>query len=396
MQPVQPDQRFEILDVLRGFALFGVMIANMYYHSGLFFSGEIPGDVAAHKQIMWWVYFITEGKFYSIFSLLFGVGFAIQMERASKSDAKFNPLYRRRLGILLLFGLLHAVLLFVGDILGLYALLGFVLLLFSKASTKSIVRWAFILPLLPIIQYAVMAFITYWSGGPHTASGPPEMFKAIADTYKNGSFADGMVTSFFGYIFGRFGDILFTGRVFRVFALFLLGFWVTRKGLFKNVAEHKPLLKQVMIICFMTGIPLNIYFATIINDPAYYNLEWRGIISPLVYAYGVPCLGIAYAIGITLLYQKDSWKKVLNVFAPVGRTALTIYITQSLIMTFIFHGWGLGYFGEFNATVYIPMGFALYIIQVIISNVWLKYFRYGPLEWLWRSLTYKKVQKITY
>jgi len=395
MQPIQPNQRYGILDVLRGFALLGVMIANMYYHAGIFFSGEVPGDKESHDLVMWWVYFITEGKFYSIFSLLFGIGFAIQINRAKQSGTNFKPIYRRRLGILLLLGILHAFLLFIGDILGLYALLGFILLLFINASDKQLIRWAFILPLLPIIQHLVMTILAQQSGATEAPSGPPAIFIEIYNTYKNGSFADGIPISIGGYIFGRFGDILFTGREFRVFAMFLLGFWVTRRGLFMQIEHYKPLLKKVMWVSFAIGIPLNLIYATIIKNPSYYDLEWSGMLNPLVYAYGVPALGIAYAIGIALLYQHTFWQKILNVFAPVGRTALTIYLTQSLIMTFVFHGWGLGYLGELNATQYVPMGFALYIFQIFASHIWLRYFKYGPFEWLWRSLTYGKIQKIT-
>ena len=390
MQPVQPNQRYGILDVLRGFALLGVMIANMYYHAGLFFAGEVPGNKEAHDLTMWWVHFITEGKFYSIFSLLFGIGFAIQIERAAKSGTAFKSVYRRRLGILLLFGFLHASLLFLGDILGLYALLGFVLLLFIKVPDKTLIRWAFILPLIPIIQHLILIYFAQAEANDTASSGPSEMFLTIAETYKNESFADDIPTNFFGYIFGRFPDIFFTGREFRVFALFLLGFWVTRKGLFRQVEKYRPMLMRTMIIAFAVGIPLNIIYATIINDPSYYNLAWSGIANPIVYAYGVPALGIGFAIGITLLYQNKSWQKILNVFAPVGRTALTIYLMQSLIMTFVFHGWGLGYFAELNATQFVPLGFGLYALQVMISHLWLQFFKYGPFEWVWRTLTYGK------
>lgn len=162
MKPTPPNERHAILDVLRGFALCGVMIANMATHSGYWFLTEesqaaLPlseaGDI-----LLWFVHFITDGKFYSIFSLLFGIGFGLQLQRAMDRVDKFGGLFSRRLAILFLFGLLHAILFYVGDILTVYALLGFVLLFFRNTSPKNLLRWALVLLILPVIQYAILWF----------------------------------------------------------------------------------------------------------------------------------------------------------------------------------------------------------------------------------------------
>jgi len=395
LQPTQSNERYEVLDVLRGFALLGVMIANMAYHSGYWFISPEKQQSLSFSElgegILWVIHFITEGKFYSIFSLLFGIGFALQMQRAMQREAPFIGRFSRRLLILLLFGFLHAVFLFVGDILVAYALLGFVLILFRKAGNKVLLWSIFILPIIPVVQYAIAWFAAQGSSAEGEISGR-EMFEQIVLTYQTGSFLDISITNFFGFIFGRFPDLLFTGRFFKVFAMFLLGFYVAKNRWFAEIGQREQQLKKIMIWCAGIGIPCNLVIAQMMLTDAYYTMAPMGIIEPIVYAFGVPALGMCYACAIALAYHHKRFQSIFSALAPLGRMALTNYLMQSLIGCIIFKSYGFGLFGMVSPLFFTLIGISILIVQIIYSNWWLSRYRYGPAEWLWRSMTYGKVQ----
>ncbi|MEM8765088.1 MAG: DUF418 domain-containing protein [Bacteroidota bacterium] len=395
MQPTPSNERFQILDVLRGFALLGVMIANMAYHSGYWFlSPEKQQSLPFYEvgeAILWGIHFITEGKFYSIFSLLFGIGFGLQIQRAMEKGTPFVGRFSRRLFILLLFGFLHAVLLFVGDILATYALLGFILILFRKSSDKTLLSLVFIFPLIPLVQYSIKWFAAQQTGIPGELAGS-EMFEQIVLTYQTGSFMEISATNFFGYVFGRFPDLIFTGRFFKVLAMFLLGYYVAKNRWFAEIPKRKHQLKKIMLWCAAIGIPCNLVMAYMMTTDAYYTMAPSGIIEPLVYAFGVPALGMCYACGIALAYQKPRYVGLLNHLAPLGRMALTNYLMQSLICCLIFKGYGLGLFGSMGPVFFTLIGLGILVFQILFSQWWLTQYQYGPAEWLWRSLTYRKKQ----
>ncbi|SMG39617.1 uncharacterized protein SAMN05661096_02648 [Marivirga sericea] len=395
MQPTQPNERFEILDVLRGFALCGVLIANMAYHSGYWFL--LPDKQAAlqfstaGEGLLWFIHFFSDGKFYSIFSILFGIGFAMQMQRSMDKNEPFMGRYSRRLLILLLFGLLHAFLFFVGDILSMYALTGFLLLLFRNQSGKFLLRTAVILLCLPVLQYAFV----WWNaqGAPPIANAADlAFFEQITLTYQTGNFADILFNNIGGTLFGRYPDLIFTGRFFKVLAMFLLGFYIFKTKLFQSREDRRGLYKRILLWTAIIGIPSNIVLAQMMSTEAYYNLDPSGIIQPLVYAFGVPALGIFYAVGVLLLYQKSQYKATLSFFAPYGRMALTNYLMQSVLSCFVFMSYGFGLFGAVGPILFTIIGLSIMIVQFIFSHWWLSKFKYGPAEWLWRSLTYKKWQ----
>ncbi|MBA2500029.1 MAG: DUF418 domain-containing protein [Chitinophagaceae bacterium] len=398
MQPTTVSERFAILDVLRGFALLGVLLANMATHSGYFFLSDTQqqaiSTAEADSVIVWILHFLVEGKFYSLFSLLFGIGFALQMKRSTTLQANFSGRYSRRLFILFLMGLLHAVLFYVGDILTVYAITGLFLLLFRKASDKTLLRSAVIFMVLPIIQYGVFWGAALLSNAPPPPPDPtaPRFFDQLILQYQTGSFVDIIQNNIGGLIFGRYPDLFFTGRFFRVLAMFLLGFYVTRKMIFANISANRLFLRKVMVWGAVIGIPCNLALAMIMETNAYYGMEPLGIIQPLVYAFGVPALSLFYAAGICLMYQNKSSNKVLNIFSPVGRMALTNYLMQSVICCFIFMNYGFGWFAKVGPVYLMLIGIGIYLFQVLFSHWWLGRFRFGPIEWLWRSATYWKWQ----
>jgi len=395
-QPTSIAERHSLLDILRGFALLGVLLANMVSHSGYFFLSkegmEALGTARIDHITEWIEHFLIDGKFYSIFSMLFGIGFALQMNRSSTRTVTFPSRFRRRLVIMFIFGLLHAVLLYVGDILTVYALTGFVLILFRNSSDKVLLKSAFILMLLPIIQYAILLGINLLNPAEPVVEQGPRFFDEVIKVYQTGNFLEIIQMNAGGLVLGRYPDLLFTGRFFRVLAMFLIGFYVARHMIYVNIAANRPLIRRVMVWGAIVGIPCNIVLAMMMTTEAYYNLEPLGIVQPLVYAFGVPALALCYAAAFALLFENPTWKNRLMIFAPVGQLALTNYLMQSIICASIFMSYGFALTAQVGPAKLVLIALAIYIFQVIFSHVWVKYYRFGPMEWLWRSLTYKKWQ----
>lgn len=402
MQPISSTERYQLLDVLRGFALLGVLLANMPTHSGYFFlsdqSKAALGTLSTDHVVEWMEHFLIDGKFYSLFSLLFGIGFALQMQRASVSGNKFLPRYFRRLLVMFILGLLHAVLLYVGDILTVYAITALFLILFRNTSDKLVLRTAWILMLLPVVQYAVMLGV-HLSQPPAPSlpavPGAPDLFEQLSTVYRTGSFPEIVKLNVEGLIMGRYPDLIFTGRFFRVLAMFLIGFYIARHMIYARVVENKRIIEKTMLWGAIIGIPCNIILAVLMSTGAYYNLEPLGIIQPLVYAFGVPALCLFYTSAVALLFQKPLYKKWLLFFAPVGQMALTNYLMQSLICVFIFMSYGLALEATIGPARLAVIALVIYLFQILFSSIWLRFFRFGPMEWLWRSLTYLKWQPFT-
>ncbi len=394
MKPTQINERYSILDVLRGFALCGVMIANMNSHSGYFMlpteaQAAMP-HAAADNIVMWFVKFFTDGKFYSIFSLLFGIGFGLQMKRAMDKGEKFGGLFRRRLWFLLLFGILHGVLFYVGDILAAYAILGFALLLFSNVSNKNLVRWSVFFLVLPVFQYLISWVPAQFSTPPPPSGGMP--FEMIVNAYRSPSLLDDIMMNTGGLVMARYPEFLFTGQIFKVFAMFLLGYFVARKEFFVNLPAHNALFRKMVIWGALIGIPANIVLAQMYTTNLMAMRAPLGIVQPLAYLLGVPALAFFYTGSIALLYQKSTWKSILNIFAPFGRMALTNYLMQSVIASLIFTSNGLELYAATEPVYFVSIGFGILLFQIPFSAWWLNRFRYGPMEWAWRSLTYRKRQ----
>ncbi|RYY10563.1 MAG: DUF418 domain-containing protein [Chitinophagaceae bacterium] len=398
LQPTAPGERHHLLDVLRGFALLGVLLANMPSHSGYFFLSETSkqafNTAGTDHIVEWFEHFLIDGKFYSLFSMLFGIGFALQMKRAAGIGKNFTSKFRRRLLIMFIFGLVHAILLYVGDILTVYAITGLLLILFRNANDKTLLRAAVVITILPIIQYAIFWGINLSNPRAAVPPSPEEnaFFDQLIRTYQEGSFVEIITNNLGGLIVGRYPDLLFTGRFFRVLAMFLVGLYVSKNMLYANVSANRVLIRRVMIWGAAIGIPCNIVLANMMTTNAYYDMAPSGIIQPLVYAFGVPALSLFYAAAIALLYQSDAWKRLLNIFRPVGQLALTNYIMQSVICVFIFMSYGFGLIGKIGPTFLTLIGLSIYIFQLAFSHAWLRWFRFGPMEWLWRSLTYLKWQ----
>jgi uncharacterized protein len=396
--PVGAGERSALLDSLRGWALFGILIANMVVFTGFIFlpdevRGQLPlaeFDDVVELLVEW----LVVGKFYALFSLLFGIGFAIQIGRLEQRGEGAGR-YLRRLGILFLIGLAHLLLLWIGDILALYALMGGFLLLFRRLGDRALLWAAAGLWAVPILWSAAIhftgfaphdpifgaAFAALAAGGFDLSRGPIGLYQS-ADILMH-------LKAHPAEMLIRIADLLYQMRFTKVLGMFMIGLWVGRQAIHLQPAAHLLLLRRVARIGIGLGLPLSLVKAVLFmwpNDsPA---IQFAG---EVFYCLGTPTLALGYAAGFTLLWL-GARRHLVESAAPAGRMALTNYLMQTVLQSAIFYGWGLGLIGRLGLLIIVPLSIALFALQIAYSRWWLARFRFGPVEWLWRSATYGKAQ----
>ena len=210
---------------------------------------------------------------------------------------------------------------------------------------------------------------------------------------KNASWWDVLKGNISGFFY-RYGYLFFVSRVPKVLGVFLIGYALGRSDFYKNIGQHKKTVYIIIAAGLLIGLPANYYLARYMTYfmGDYWQLKTKGLYQTIAYAAGVVPLALAYVGLFMLSFQTVAGKKILSVLAPVGKMAFSNYIMHSLIGNFVFLGAGLGYMRQVGPVYYTLFGVAVFIIQIILSTIWLKYFNYGPVEWLWRSATYKKWQ----
>ncbi|HJQ10834.1 MAG TPA: DUF418 domain-containing protein [Gemmatimonadaceae bacterium] len=381
-------ERVAALDVLRGIAVGGILLANVIVFFGLTFlsreqAAAVSHSAADHAAVFFEHVFVDQ-KFYSIFSLLFGIGFGIQLSRGGEAAL---PRFRRRLRILLAIGAIHAFLIWAGDILMLYALLGFTLPWFARKSDRELLRWTAILLATPTVLYAIV-FVVWLVTGPHAtgpASGvPPQIFRFF-EGIGRGGFKDAFMGNLI-FLGGRWADLFATVRFPKVLGMFVLGLWTVRRGIALEPAAHRATLMRWMLLGWSIGLPANILAALVFERATYLPPSALGFLGTALQGIGVPLLAIGYAASVALLVVSGA--RFMSLFAPVGRMALTNYLMHSIICTALAYGWGFGMWWRTGAATAMAIAVAIIAVQIPLSALWLSRFRYGPVEWIWRRLTY--------
>jgi uncharacterized protein len=390
--PVSISERIQFIDVLRGMALFGILAANMrafvapldaYGEIGALFHSRI--DIAAQAFIDAFI----QGKFISIFSFLFGMGFAIQLSRAEARGARFLSFYPRRLLALALFGLVHGIFIWAGDILLTYALSGAILLLFRNRQQKTLLWWAGSLFALPIVVNSVFLalYFSRWRR-PWMNPKPPDVpkFLSVIHIYAHGTARQIMAQNWVEWKH----QLPTVGFAIYATGLFLLGMWVWRAGIVQHLEEYKPILRKVCAWCLPIGLAMSIYYAVVMAIVTPGHVSMWAWFAQIMWLPGSHILAAGYMSGLALLFLEGNWRNRLMPFAAVGRTALTNYLMQSVICTLFFYHYLTGWFGRIGPALALVPTVILYGAQVGISNWWLQRYRFGPMEWLWRGMTYGK------
>lgn len=400
LQPTSAADRLEVLDVLRGVALFGVFLMNMIGFCG-------PGVMATEGQLLslrtaaldtvvyevaFWLF---SDKANSLFAFLFGLGFYLQLQRAEARGSDFTSIYTRRLTALLLFGLAHMFLVWSWDILHLYALTGFVLLALRRVSDRALLIGGILLMLFDwrIPQELLeQAGLGQWHGQPSVYSDEAVLTRQAVSNSGDYFEAVRLMARYtvFDYLLSGalFGWVIYaSGR-------FMIGAWVGRRGWLTRASQCLPGFRATMLLALPAGLLLDGLARWLLWQVTSYGvprIEHWHILHRVLHLLAVPLLTAGYVSAIVVAFHTKRGRRLLSPFAYTGRMALSNYVAQSFVYAFLVFGIGpglalAGRIGSSAAVLIVITGYAL---QIAISRWWLSRFRFGPLEWLWRAVTYR-------
>jgi uncharacterized protein len=395
LRPLGVGERIELIDVVRGFALYGVLLANLIWLSQ---EGAVtPAQVAALPTaaldglVRHAVQFFIDWKFYTLFSFLFGLGFSVQLMRGERRAVAVIPVYARRLSVLLGFGLVHAYLVWYGDILHHYALLGFLLILFRKCSDRVVLGMGIGLSVI-LPAAVVMGQALFGPASPPPAPVPAELqvISARFRAFTSGSYVESLRENA-KYAVGFWTSGVALHFLPAILGKFLLGLYAGRHRLLEEPEAHVGLFRKLLAWGLVLGVVGNAIWVAVTELTRSETLAPRSIwvlAAQLPIYLGLIAMAGFYLSAIVLLWREPTWRHRLARLAPVGQMALTNYLTQSLIYLLLFYGFGLALLGRVGATACLALSIVIFGGQIFLSSWWLRRFRYGPAEWLWRSLTY--------
>lgn len=386
--PVDHAERFEVIDALRGFALLGILFANLPYWAGQPFARpeEMKAILGGVSTEAFGAFFngILDGKFYTLFSLLFGLGFALQLHRLEAKGADGLRIFRRRMAALFLIGCVHIFFVWDGDILTLYAAMGFLLPLFRNLSDRALLVWSFLcLFVMPPIGMMFSGMNGLWPGNSLFElanriahwQGVDIMKVAPIPFVGGGGWHEFTVWQSTGWAY-NYADRLNNWRIAKVLGTMLLGMVAGRYLLRGELLGNRRLLWSVLIVGLVVGLPATVIYAQM---PPHSQQTWSSLI-------GTAPMGLAYGAAFLLAWPHAS--RVLGVMVPVGRMALTNYLMHSVIGALVFFGIGLGMMGRMPILQVYALGVAIYFGQILFSRYWLARHRQGPMEAVWRWMTY--------
>lgn len=414
IEPTKLKERIPSLDFLRGIAILGILFINIesFVYANPWSSYQYGYETSLDTNARFWVYFLTQGKFYNMFALLFGVGFVIFLERLqmNKIGLKGIDVYSRRLLWLFVFGVIHAYFIWDGDVLYHYAICGFLVLPFRSIKSKYLV-----LIILFLASFSVIKSITTTSERiekhkeyigaiqvvqSQRTEAQNEKISAWEKRYSKRTasnehvdnpkptYLEGLKKSYEHATVHK-GELYYQSLLFPTLIIMLVGIILYREGIFSDytVWKHYWLISLAVLA---VGLLINYfrYYHWTFEDHKPVLSVWRS----LMFAFPKEVLGIGYILILNGLHQQYLKNSKAKFISKIGRTALSNYILQSIILGFIFYGYGLGMFNQFSRFELLPIVIGIWIIQIILTLIWLKYNEQGPLEKLWRKLTYASFQ----
>lgn len=387
LSQINENQRIHALDRIRGFAIFGIFMVNMLsFHSPFIYMDPLNwwrGPLEKDTYIFIDIFF--QASFYPLFSMLFGYGLVLLKDRAERKGVPFYPLVSRRLALLLLFGCVHAWLIWHGDILFNYALFGFIFLLFIQLSGRRMVVVGSLFYLLPNIFFIILLFLsTLVLQGDDLSLYDPALVSQSIETYQNGTFIDITIQRIqdWSYTNNAFGLFM---MFFSLFPLFLIGGSAAKYQWIVQLQRYKKGIRISFFITFIAGLFLKLI-------PYLFSMNVVSIyIQDL---FGGPLLAISYGLLIAMLSEGNVLYKAFTLLSYVGRMSLSNYLFQSFISSMIFYSYGLGLYGKVSILTGTFLVLLIFSGQILLSKLWLQKYYYGPVEWLWRNFTYFSKQPL--
>jgi uncharacterized protein len=394
--PVGAAERVEVMDVLRGVALFGVFLVNFTGFAGasimateqqLLSFPTAPFDFALHQVLGW----LFVDKANTLFAFLFGLGFYLQMQRLELRGVDFEALYRRRLSVLLIIGLVHFFFFWTWDILHLYALAGFLLLPLRHLRDRALLITGLLLAAFGrTLQKGLAEFsnASSWTGMPGGYADTDVLLRQQLS--ERGDYF-GIVGNFFEWVFVDYiASGLILGWLCYALGRFLVGAWVGRKEWIARAAQFLPGWRRMLRWTLPAGLILEGLASLLGESPEVVDFEHREFVAKSFHLLAVPVLSAGYVSAVVVGFHGGRGRRLLAPFAAVGRMALTNYLAQSLIFGFVLFGVGpgLALAGKIGTTAILGVVIAFFTLQVLISRWWLARHAYGPAEWVWRAFTY--------
>lgn len=394
-KPTIQNQRLVNLDIIRGVAVLGILLMNIQAFAMIFSAYSNPTSYGDLTGINYWVYYLchlfADQKFMAIFSVLFGVGLALMADNIASTQGKSNAIHYKRMCFLGLFGLLHAYFLWFGDILFAYAVSGTLVFAARNKSIKYLLVLAFFLLIAcSLIMLLIGMTIPHWQvedlNEVKAIWSPTAELIAKEQTANLGSWLEQASQRYRMAIEMQQSIVFYMPRIMGLMligmALFKLDFF-SAKYTSKTLILHGVFAVLAAVFIIVLGIDYN--FAVNWGLEAMFIGIHYNYWGSLLMAYGYLCLLIVFS-------RANSAKWLNSAFANVGRMALTNYLMQSILCGFIFYGWGLGLFGSTDRWLQFIIVLAIWFWQLLFSTWWMDRFQFGPFEWLWRSMTYAKIQ----
>jgi uncharacterized protein len=393
--PIGGRERIALLDVVRGFTLYGVLLANTvpwFSGHGLLPKAEAAARIGTGDEIAF--FFLTvfvSRKSQTLLTCLFGLGFAIQLARA---EGRAGRLYLRRLAILLVIGVCHAAFVWWGDVLAGYALCGGALILFHRRSDRALLAWATVLVFVPKFVTSVPAVSAF-------------LDRVTAAAFDRAAFDAELLLACRGDDYALLVKTQAARALYYflshapeyipwMIGHFLVGFLVGRRRALETTTSHLARWRQVLAWSAGLGLAggtLSAVKGIYLRRGGALSTAWKmALIVPE--EVGILAMALAYVSGLVLLMHNSSWRPRVIRLAPAGQMALTTYLLQSVIMTFVFYGWGLGLLLRVGPAWCIPLTLAVFGAQIAFAAAWLRRFYFGPVEWIWRYLTYGKAPRM--
>jgi uncharacterized protein len=384
--PVDDSQRIALLDAVRGFAILGLALVKAADFSPNFW---MAWPSAVDRHVAWFEENFLADKFFTLFAILFGIGFSMQLNRAAARQAAFPRYFVRRSFVLLVIGLVHGLLIWSGDILAGYAIVSFALLLFRNASRRNLLLGAGIAWVSGHLIWIVRINILHL---PRPSLPNEAAATAVLTTGSALQIIRYQAEGTLVYLWrGLTGPAWMTSVLF----LFLIGVYLERTGTVRRLASDRDFCRRAVIIAAMMAA------VAWLADPLVSSV-WPAGGLPIVRRVALSglwqlrTLGLSatYALLLALLMLRRKEAALLLGLAAVGRTALSNYMLQSVVFIWIYYNYGLALYGHITPLPAMLLSAAVYLVQILLSVWWLRRYKFGPLEWVWRSLTYGRRQPL--
>ncbi|SHM43583.1 DUF418 domain-containing protein [Gracilibacillus kekensis] len=379
--PLTDSKRLPWIDTARGFAILGIFLVNLpSFHGPYFLYGNMNNYWGTEEPGIWQAILdiFFQASFYTLFSFLFGFGMQIILENLkSRNVASPRKVAVRRSILLIIFGLIHGLLIWYGDILFTYGIIALLLLLFVKSKNVTLFVWSLCLLLIPSLMFSGLLYLASLLEDISNLANMAAI-EASYQHYGNGTWGEIIGQNVNDWLYSN-SLLNFIFVIFNILPMFLIGMIFARKKWLHNVKEHYKTLHKIWIISF-------ILFLLFKAGPYLFgNPYW---FSTLQDAIGGSASAVFYVITITFLYPKLTG--LFQLIGSVGKLALSNYILQSIIGIFIFYSIGMGLYGKLSPFQTLLIGIIVFAVQIMLSHLWLQKYKRGPLEWLWRSMIYKK------